>query len=132
MWLLTKRYDLTLDIPFKSLFILALLIASILLLLPAVLNFYRRHTTVNPLKPESTSSLVVDGVYRFSRNPMYLGMALALFSWVFYLANPLNIIFFGFYIFYMTEFQIKFEEKALLNLFGQDFKHYMKKVRRWI
>ncbi len=101
-------------------------------LISAALGFKKSKTTVNPLKPETATTLVVHGVYQYSRNPMYAGMALFLFAWFLWLGNPLNIIIFIAYIFYITHFQIKPEEKALLKLFGEDFHNYCQNVRRWI
>jgi len=98
----------------------------------AVLGFVKFKTTVNPLKPETTTSLVTSGVYRYSRNPMYAGMALFLFAWFLWLSNPLNIVIFAAYVAYITQFQIKPEEKALSKLFGEQFDSYCKNVRRWI
>jgi len=108
------------------------LLLSLFLLAPAVLSFIKNKTTVNPLRPERASALVVNGVYSFSRNPMYLGMAGFLLAWCFYLANPVNVSLFFLYIFFMTQFQIKPEEQALTELFGEDFRKYSRKVRRWI
>lgn len=115
----------------KPLFIVISLVA-LLFLLPAVIQFVQNKTTVNPLSPEKASTLVVSGLFRFSRNPMYLGMALLLAAWGFYLGNPLNcLVFFGF-IYYMTRFQIKLEEEALEKLFGEAFIRYKERVRRWL
>lgn len=101
-------------------------------LISAVLGFLKHKTTVNPLKPESTTSLVTSGVYKFSRNPMYAGMALLLFAWLLWLENPINLIIFTGYLAYITQFQIKPEERALLTLFGEKFEIYCTQVRRWI
>lgn len=101
-------------------------------LLFAILGFIKLKTTINPLKPETTSSLVTNGVYRFSRNPMYAGMALLLMAWVVWLANPFNLIIFVLFISYITHFQIKPEEKALSKLFGDQFELYCQQVRRWL
>lgn len=107
-------------------------LVSALLLLPALIQFYRSKTTVNPLKPETAKFLVVSGVYKYSRNPMYLGMATLLLTWGLYLGNPLNLILFFAYILYMNRFQIMYEEVALQKIFGEDFSNYKNKVRRWI
>jgi protein-S-isoprenylcysteine O-methyltransferase Ste14 len=110
----------------------ALLIVAFFLLLPAAIQFYKNKTTVNPFKPEKTKVLVVAGVYRYSRNPMYLGMALVVLAWAIVLGNPLNIsVFFGF-ILYINYFQIKPEERALENIFGESFNQYKLSVRRWL
>ena len=109
-----------------------LLVLSLAMLLPAVIQFYQHKTTVNPLRPEKANKLVVSGLYRYSRNPMYLGMALILLAWSLYLANPLNLLFFVGFIGYMNHFQIIPEERALETLFKEDFIAYKQRVRRWI
>jgi len=119
----------------SNLILIAVLVSCILavfFLIFAVLGFLKFKTTVNPLKPESTSSLVTSGVYKYSRNPMYAGMALFLFAWLLWLSNPLNIAIFAAYIAYITQFQIKPEEKALTKIFGEQFHLYCQNVRRWI
>jgi protein-S-isoprenylcysteine O-methyltransferase Ste14 len=97
-----------------------------------VVSFRRAKTTVNPLKPETSAALVSTGVYSFTRNPMYLGMVLALFAWAVYLSSIWSLVgplLFGLYI---TRFQIVPEERVLDRLFGAPFAEYKKRVRRWL
>lgn len=115
-----------------SLMVISLLLISAGLLLPAAFSFWKNKTTVNPVKPENATTLVVEGVYKYSRNPMYVGMAAALLAWGVFLANPFNVLVFVLYIYVITEIQIKPEEKALIKIFGQDFRDYCETVRRWI
>jgi len=99
----------------------------------AGLSAFRRHsTTVNPMKPETTTSIVTTGVYRVTRNPMYLGLAVVLVGWSIYLANLAALLLVPAFVAYMTRFQIKPEERALLAKFGSSFADYMAAVRRWI
>lgn len=105
---------------------------SVFFIVFAIFRFIKHKTTVNPLKPEDTSFLVTTGVYKYSRNPMYAGMALFLLAWTFILANPLNLIIFITYITFMTYFQIKPEEAALMKLFGEEYAQYCQSVRRWL
>lgn len=134
MWLL--NYLVPVSVSFgqglASLLIVVLLGIACLLLLPAVVSFWKSNTTVNPLRPEKATFLVVEGVYRFTRNPMYLGMASILCAWGVYLANPICMIILLLYIYVMNEIQIKPEERALEKLFGGEYQSYCKKVRRWI
>jgi protein-S-isoprenylcysteine O-methyltransferase Ste14 len=95
-------------------------------------SFHRVGTTVNPMKPEATTSLVTEGVYRFSRNPIYLGLAMILSSWGVYLSDLLSLIFVCFFIMYMNHFQIQPEERILHKLFGSCFERYKHQVRRWL
>jgi protein-S-isoprenylcysteine O-methyltransferase Ste14 len=98
----------------------------------AMLSFWRARTTVNPMKPFSTSFLVTSGIYGFTRNPMYLGLLFVLVGWALYLANVLALLFLPAFILYMNRFQIKPEERALTALFGREFVEYASQVRRWI
>lgn len=109
-----------------------LLLCSFLLGSSGIWSFWRARTVINPHKPEHTSTLVVAGVYRFTRNPMYLGLVAALFAWAFYLASPLALL--GPFLFgaYITRFQIIPEERMLAQKFGDVFIAYSRKVRRWI
>tara|TARA_R110002072_G_scaffold172728_1_gene326960 strand:- start:43007 stop:43474 length:468 start_codon:yes stop_codon:yes gene_type:complete len=116
----------------QLLMVAAFFVIACFLLFPALIAFYKHKTTVNPLKPETASVLVIQGVYQYSRNPMYLGMASLLMAWCFWLGNPLNFIIFGLFIAYMNTFQIAVEEQALEKIFGVEFKRYKNKVRPWI
>ena len=109
-----------------------LLASGFLFSLAGVVSFRKARTTVNPLKPNTASSLVSSGIYRYSRNPMYVGMALVLIAWVWYLASPLLLIGVVGFVFYMNRFQIVPEERAMLTLFGEDFTRYQNNVRRWL
>jgi protein-S-isoprenylcysteine O-methyltransferase Ste14 len=97
-----------------------------------VVSFKRAKTTVNPLTPSSASSLVVRGVYRFTRNPMYLGFLLALVGWAIHLSNALSFAVLPAFVLYMNRFQIGPEERALGALFPDEFAEYAARVRRWI
>ena len=111
---------------------LFLLILGLLVFLSAVKSFRRQKTTVNPLEPRQASSLVTSGIFKFSRNPMYLGMLIILLSMAFkfnLIGGMITSIFF--YIF-ITKFQIIPEEAAMDELFGNEFIDYCKKTKRWI
>ncbi len=97
-----------------------------------ILSFRKAKTTVNPLKPETATHLVTSGVYRATRNPMYLGLALVLLAWASYLGSAWTLLGVAAFVAYITRFQIVPEERAMLVLFGDEFTQYTKKVRRWI
>ncbi|MBU0751113.1 MAG: isoprenylcysteine carboxylmethyltransferase family protein [Gammaproteobacteria bacterium] len=97
-----------------------------------VVAFRRHRTTVNPFTPAKSTSLVSTGIYRFSRNPMYLGLLLALFGWCAYLANWASALMLPAFVAYMNRFQIQPEERALTEMFGPQFLAYSKSVRRWL
>lgn len=94
--------------------------------------FLRHKTTVNPLKPENASRLVIDGLYKFSRNPMYLGLLILLSGWAVLLGNPINIAALAAFILGMNWLQIIPEEDRLSRKFGQGYQNYKSRVRRWI
>lgn len=133
MWF-TTPYVIRLDM--SASLSMALLIAFITLgvmtILLGALAFKKAQTTVNPTKPETSSALVRDGVYRFTRNPMYVGMALILIGWACFLKTPTAIVFVMAFVFYMNRFQIEPEEKMLTKIFPQEYSQYCEKVRRWI
>jgi protein-S-isoprenylcysteine O-methyltransferase Ste14 len=97
-----------------------------------VVSFRRASTTVNPMKPETTSSLVVGGIYGYTRNPMYLGFLVALLGWGAALGNPLALLPLAAYVAYMNRFQIAPEERALEARFPREFREYRGRVRRWM
>ncbi|MGH1426391.1 MAG: methyltransferase family protein [Arenicella sp.] len=97
----------------------------------AVLAFRKAHTTINPHRPETSSSLVTGGVFSFSRNPMYLGLAVLLLGWSWFLMNAYAMLLVIAFIGYITAFQIKPEERMLSHLFGDDYRQYQQRVRRW-
>ena len=98
----------------------------------AMLSFVRARTTMNPTKPSATSSLVTGGVFRLTRNPMYLSLLLYLLAWAAYLANWLSALLVPVFVVYINEFQIKPEERALSSLFGPEYAAYKERVRRWL
>lgn len=100
--------------------------------LAGVIAFRANKTTVNPLNPSASSAVVSGGVYRLSRNPMYLGFLLALTGWAIYLSNALAGLFLPAFVTYMNQFQIKPEERALSAKFGPEFSQYITAVRRWV
>lgn len=97
-----------------------------------VRSFGRAKTTVNPLKPETASSLVRTGVYRVTRNPMYLGLAIILLAWTIYLASPWALALVAGFVLYIDRLQIRPEERALSTLFGSEYEDYKARVRRWL
>ncbi|MBF5002864.1 methyltransferase family protein [Diaphorobacter caeni] len=99
--------------------------------LSALYAFHRHRTTVNPLAPERTSVIVSNGVYRFTRNPMYLGMLVLLLAWCVWLANAAALVGPALFAGYITRFQIFPEERILLANFGEPYLQYMRRVRRW-
>lgn len=100
--------------------------------LSGVFAFRRHSTTTNPMSPDKAESIVTDGIYRFTRNPMYVGLTLALVGWAIFLENAAALLVPPLFVVYMTYFQIKPEERALLEKFGRTYADYMAVVRRWV
>ena len=111
---------------------LFLLILGLLVFLSAVKSFRIQKTTVNPLDPKQASSLVTSGIFKFSRNPMYLGMLIILLSMSFKFNLIGGLITSIFFYIFITKFQIIPEEAAMNELFGNEFIDYCKKTKRWI
>ncbi len=96
-----------------------------------VVSFRLARTTVNPLQPAAASQLVESGIYRFSRNPMYLGFALILLGIACLWQSWFGLCWVVAFIAYLQRFQIKPEERALHQLFGEAYLSYCQRVRRW-
>lgn len=106
--------------------------AGLSILILAVLLFRKQNTTVNPIKIDNASSLVTSGVFKFSRNPMYLGMVMILFGFALMFNLVGGILFVLLFMIYITKFQIRPEEEVMERLFGEDFIKYKHKVRMWL
>ena len=102
------------------------------LLIRAVLRFMKARTTVNPHTPDRSSGLVTDGDYRFTRNPMYLGMLVILFGLLLCLPSITGGALVALFFVFITRFQILPEERMLEELFGEEYRAYKLRVRRWI
>lgn len=100
--------------------------------LAAVITFLRRHTTVNPMKPQNTSVLVCSGVYRLTRNPMYAGLLCFLVAWAVYLSSAWALLGPVAFVLYINRFQIRPEENVLLIKYGARYSAYKSRVRRWL
>lgn len=100
--------------------------------LAGVLAFGRARTTVNPLAPQRASVLVTQGICRVTRNPMYLGMLIVLAGWAVWLGNAAAWLGLPLSVALLTVLQIRPEERILAERFGEDFKRYQARVRRWI
>jgi len=97
-----------------------------------MLTFRRLKTTIDPTKPHKTSSFVTSGVYRVTRNPMYVGVALVLVAWAVFLGAPWPFVGPVLFVLYVTRFQIEPEERILAGLFGAEYSAYRNRVRRWL
>jgi len=133
MWLLHSLLPIArlIDPPWHRLGLL-LMVAGVGVAATAFMHFQRVGTTVDPRNPAKASRLVTDGVFAWSRNPMYLGLLLALAGLAVmfgtigpWLVPPLFVV-------AVTILQIKPEERVLGTLFGQAYVDYCRGTGRWI
>lgn len=104
---------------------------AILVIFIAIFQFNRAKTTVNPMDLTKTNSLVTQGIFKYSRNPMYLGMLLILLAFGLKLGNAFNTLLAAGFVYFMNHFQIAREEEALSEHFGKEYRNYCKATRRW-
>ena len=133
MWLIAAfATPLTIAVPGRTPISAALLACGVIVCLAGIVEFRRARTTVDPTRPEAASTLVSGGVYRFTRNPMYLGFTVALLAWGVFLQNPLTLAGVAAFAAYIDRFQIRPEERALEARFGEQFRSYARRVGRWL
>lgn len=132
-WIGTRLWPaLVLPLPGRYVLAAALAVIGAAICILGILAFRRAGTTVNPIDPGAASALVDIGIYRWTRNPMYLGMATILAGWAIMLVHPAGLAATAAFILYIDRFQIRPEERALFERFGGAYAAYRDKVRRWI
>lgn len=119
-------------LPYRQIVSVIILIIGLIVIVSPVVDFIKSKTTINPVKFKNVNRLVTTGIYRYSRNPMYLGMILIVISTTVYYLNFLSV--FSPLIFYIwiNKFQINREEIFLEDKFGSEYLKYKSKTRRWI
>jgi len=133
MWLVADYWPASVvQLQWQWVLAMELALAGIVVDLVALAHFRKSQTTINPLQPHKASSLVTEGVFQWSRNPMYVGMLLILTGWGVWLGSVVNVVWLVVFVVVINEWQIKPEEKALETLFGEEFRAYCRQVRRWI
>ena len=133
-WFISNEIPSPVEIPelVSKLTAITLGVVGLTVIISAMFEFYRAKTTINPTKPSNTTSLVTRGIYRFTRNPMYLALLLFLTGWVMYLGNIIGMVVPFIFIAYISRFQIHPEEQILLSKFGEVYSSYYNEVKRWI
>nr|WP_299340761.1 isoprenylcysteine carboxylmethyltransferase family protein [Allomuricauda sp.] len=104
---------------------------AFLVMFLGIFQFRRAKTTTNPIDLGKTTQLVTKGIFKYTRNPMYLAMLIFLLAFGIKLGNAFNTLLAAGFVYYMNHFQIKHEEKALEKLFGKPYRVYLKETRRW-
>lgn len=133
MWLAAiASTSLAFILPTRLAIALAVAALGVAISTAGTVSFWRAKTTVNPTRPEAASSLVATGIYRLTRNPMYLGLLLVLAGWAIYLSNAVAFAGPLLFLLYINRFQIVPEERALAARFGMSFEDYRRRTRRWI
>lgn len=135
MWLGARAAGLSIsgdDAPVRTMLAVGLAQCSAALAGVALVTFWRAGTTIDPTHPDRACALVTHGVYRFSRNPMYLSLVLLLGAYALRLGAWPALL--GPLVFaaYTTRFQIAPEERALRERFGADYDAYCQRTRRWL
>jgi protein-S-isoprenylcysteine O-methyltransferase Ste14 len=133
MWTIARAApQLNLSYPGKVLVAATLLVLGIAIVVMGVLAFHKASTTVDPRSPGTSSRIVRSGIYRITRNPMYLGMLLVLIAWMLLLSNVGTVVVPILFALYITRWQIVPEERALTEKFGVEYQTYRNSVRRWL
>ncbi|MEO6959582.1 MAG: isoprenylcysteine carboxylmethyltransferase family protein [Burkholderiaceae bacterium] len=133
MWLLFSLFPMFTLPSFSSLWVAIIIgLAGLVVGMFGVITFSRAGTTTNPGKTAQVSVLVTSGIYRLTRNPMYIGVLLILIGWGIYLGNVLALMCAFIFVPYINRYQIQPEERLLESKFGAAFISYKAKVRRWI
>ena len=128
----TKNIFPKIEIRWGDVFGSIIIIFGIIIILSATVLFKKYKTTITPLKPSKATKLIISGVYKFSRNPMYLGLLLVLLGISIILNLTGGFFLIPLFIIYLNRFQIIPEENAMVDLFKDEFLEYKKNVRRWI
>jgi protein-S-isoprenylcysteine O-methyltransferase Ste14 len=117
---------------FRQMAVSVLAVAGICFDSLGLLAFLKSRTTINPLSPHKASALVTGGIYRITRNPMYVGLALLLGAWAIHLSATWSFIGPVLFVAYINRYQIESEERFLASIFGEEYSAYAAQVRRWL
>ena len=123
---------LSFEFPLRKLAAVSFAFVGLALNILPKLAFRRAGTTVNPLRPALATSLVTSGIYRYTRNPMYLGHATILLGWALYLHNVTALVVVPAFMLYITRFQIQPEERYLSARFPDAYATFCRQASRWL
>jgi protein-S-isoprenylcysteine O-methyltransferase Ste14 len=132
MWFVAhSEWAYATSIPYALAIAIASVTVGFAIIGSAIRQFGAAETTVNPLKPDTASTLVQTGIFGYTRNPMYLGLLFVLLGWASWLQSLSCLGILLLFVVAITELQIKPEEVALRKLFAEDYERYCEKVGRW-
>ena len=126
------RLPTILTLPKATWLVVMLVGLSSVIGIASVISFRLAKTTISPLHPNQTSHIIQTGIYRFSRNPMYLSIAIFLVAFAIYLENATALLVIPLFIWSINYLQIQPEEQMLEQKFGEEYLAYKKAVRRWV
>ena len=127
----SKKIDL-IHLPNQDLISIIILLIGILILINPIFKFIKSKTTIDPIKFKKVNKLIISGIYKYSRNPMYLGLLMIVISTSIFFLNILSITTPFLFYCWINRFQIKREEIFLTEKFGEEYMSYKIKTRRWI
>ena len=107
-------------------------VLGLAVVLLGMFTFMANKTTVDPHQPSRASALVTSGIYRATRNPMYLGFLLVLAGWALLAGNWIAVVLLPLFIVLLNKLQIEPEERILEEHFGDAYRAYKARTRRWI
>ena len=111
---------------------LGVAVTGVLLIPSGIVSLRLARTTISPTRPDRSKSLVVSGIFRLTRNPIYLGSLVLLTAWAMHLWQPQSFVALPVFAAWMHRFQILPEERALRAKFGDEFEAYARSTRRWL
>ena len=127
----SKKIDL-IHLPNQDLISIIILLIGILILINPIFKFIKSKTTIDPIKFTKVNKLIISGIYKYSRNPMYLGLLMIVISTSIFFLNIFSITTPFLFYCWINRFQIKREEIFLTEKFGKEYMLYKTKTRRWI
>jgi protein-S-isoprenylcysteine O-methyltransferase Ste14 len=119
-------------LPYAQALAAALALAGLGVGLAGIVGFWRHSTTVHPMHPGKARTIVESGVFRYTRNPMYLGLAGVLLAYGVHLRSAAALLVVVAFVAYISRFQVVPEERAMLEKFGADYAEYLARVSRWL
>ena len=116
--------------PVQIVLVLLLVAGGLAVVLAAMRGFARAGTRVEPWAP--SSAIVSDGIYRHTRNPMYVGMTLVMLGLALIIGSAMSLAMVAVALLIVDRLVVRREEAYLEAKFGADYRDYRQRVRRWL